>query len=115
MTSQPTSAALDAAQPGRRQRFWAEARELGSLTLGGVVAAMLLHTVLFQPFTIPSSSMEPGLVTGDYIIVSKFTYGWSGASLPFNLHCSTAACSAGRREGVRWWCSACRATPDRSG
>jgi signal peptidase I len=47
--------------------------------------AMALRILLFQPFTIPSSSMEPGLVTGDYIVVSKFSYGWSRASLPFNL------------------------------
>lgn len=56
--------------------------------VGTVIAAVLLATVvrivLFQPFTIPSSSMEPGLVTGDYIVVSKFAYGWSSASLPFN-------------------------------
>ena len=49
-----------------------------------LVAATAFQTVLFQPFTIPSSSMEPGLVTGDYIVVSKFAYGWSRASLPFN-------------------------------
>ncbi|MFN3857065.1 MAG: signal peptidase I [Caulobacter sp.] len=52
-----------------------------------VGAALLLATAFrilaWQPFTIPSSSMEPGLVTGDYIVVSKFAYGWSGASLPF--------------------------------
>ena len=54
-------------------------------TLGvALVGALAIHAVLFQPFTIPSSSMEPGLVTGDYIVVSKFAYGWSGASLPFN-------------------------------
>jgi signal peptidase I len=47
--------------------------------------ATVLRVVLFQPFTIPSSSMEPGLVTGDYIVVSKFSYGWSRASLPLNL------------------------------
>ena len=47
--------------------------------------SMVLRVLLFQPFTIPSSSMEPGLVTGDYIVVSKFSYGWSQASLPLNL------------------------------
>lgn len=48
----------------------------------GLLAAMCLHASLIQPFTIPSSSMEPGLVVGDYIVVSKPTYGWSLASLP---------------------------------
>lgn len=51
---------------------------------GALLIALAIQTVLFQPFTIPSSSMEPGLVTGDYLIVSKFAYGWSRASLPFN-------------------------------
>lgn len=54
-------------------------------TIGaGLLVAVAIQTVLFQPFTIPSSSMEPGLVTGDYVVVSKFPYGWSRASLPFN-------------------------------
>jgi signal peptidase I len=50
----------------------------------GLAVALALRIIVFQPFTIPSSSMEPGLVTGDYIVVSKLTYGWSRASLPFN-------------------------------
>ncbi len=50
----------------------------------GLLAATAIQTSLYQPFTIPSSSMEPGLVTGDYVVVSKFAYGWSRASLPFN-------------------------------
>jgi signal peptidase I len=50
----------------------------------GLLAATAIQTAAFQPFTIPSSSMEPGLVTGDYVVVSKFAYGWSRASLPFN-------------------------------
>ena len=45
--------------------------------------ALVFRIVAWQPYTIPSSSMEPGLVTGDYIVVSKFAYGWSRASLPF--------------------------------
>jgi signal peptidase I len=50
----------------------------------GLLFATAVHTIAFQPFTIPSSSMEPGLVIGDYLVVSKFAYGWSRASLPFN-------------------------------
>ena len=50
----------------------------------GLAIALALRVVVFQPFTIPSSSMEPGLVTGDYIVVSKLDYGWSRASFPFN-------------------------------
>lgn len=61
-----------------------ETVEIVRTTLAGLAIALVLRIVLFQPFTIPSSSMEPGLVVGDYIIVSKFAYGWSRASLPFN-------------------------------
>ncbi len=61
-----------------------EILEIVRTTLFGLAIALVLRIVLFQPFTIPSSSMEPGLVVGDYIIVSKFSYGWSRASLPFN-------------------------------
>ena len=49
-----------------------------------LAAAVVIQTVAFQPFTIPSASMEPGLIVGDYLVVSKFAYGWSRASLPFN-------------------------------
>ncbi len=49
-----------------------------------LAAAVLIQTVAWQPFTIPSASMEPGLVVGDYLVVSKSAYGWSRASLPFN-------------------------------
>ena len=45
---------------------------------------LVVRVVVFQPFTIVSSSMEPGLVTGDYVVVSKWRYGWSRASFPFD-------------------------------
>ena len=63
---------------------WREVREIGVTLAAALILAMLIRILLFQPFTIPSSSMEPGLVTGDYIVVSKYAYGWSRASLPFN-------------------------------
>ncbi|WEK39633.1 MAG: signal peptidase I [Candidatus Brevundimonas colombiensis] len=61
-----------------------EAGEIVLTLLVALIVATLFRIAVFQPFTIPSSSMEPGLVTGDYIVVSKFAYGWSTASLPLN-------------------------------
>ena len=46
--------------------------------------ALFLRVLFFQPYTIPSASMEPNLYEGDYIIVSKWTYGYSKHSIPFS-------------------------------
>lgn len=64
--------------------FWKESRDTLKTVGAAVAIAVAFQTAIFQPFTIPSSSMEPGLVTGDYLIASKSAYGWSRASLPFN-------------------------------
>ena len=69
-----------AAEPARSNEFLDIARTI----IGGLAIALVLRIVVFQPYTIPSSSMEPGLRTGDYVVVSKASYGWSRASIPFN-------------------------------
>ncbi len=49
-----------------------------------LIIAVIIRSFLFQPFYIPSSSMEPTLLIGDRIFVSKFTYGFSKHSFPFS-------------------------------
>jgi len=50
-----------------------------------ILIALLVRTVGYEPFNIPSGSMIPTLLIGDYLFVSKFSYGYSRYSLPFSL------------------------------
>jgi signal peptidase I len=52
--------------------------------IGMVLIFLVLRTLVFQPFTIPSASDEPNFLQGDYIIVSKAAYGWSKHSIPLS-------------------------------
>jgi signal peptidase I len=62
----------------------AETIEVIKTVVYALLIALFLRVIFFQPFTIPSASMEPNLYEGDYIIVSKFSYGWSRHSIPFS-------------------------------
>jgi signal peptidase I len=61
-----------------------EVVEVVKTVLVALAIALVLRVVFFQPFTIPSASMEPNLYEGDYIVVSKYAYGWSRHSIPFS-------------------------------
>jgi len=50
-----------------------------------VLIAIVVRTFAYEPFNIPSGSMMPTLLVGDYLFVSKFSYGYSRYSLPLSL------------------------------
>jgi signal peptidase I len=83
----PGPAALDAgdgtpAEPQRRKESWWETLRFFLLLF---VAAVAIRSLLFAPFSIPSGSMLPNLMIGDYLFVAKWPYGYSRHSFPFGI------------------------------
>ncbi len=66
-----------------------EAQEKGGLkdtirvVIHALILALIVRIFLFQPFNIPSGSMIPTLLVGDYLFVAKYSYGYSRYSFPF--------------------------------
>jgi signal peptidase I len=85
---QSSSVKKPLAEPSRESGKRSERESRSSFTrfLLLVLAAVLIFRVaVFSPFTIPSESMIPRLVIGDYLLAAKWPYGLSANSLPFRL------------------------------
>ncbi len=62
-----------------------EWREFGTFLLKLALFMFVLRSFVIAPFNIPSESMQPRLLIGDYLLVAKWPYGYSSYSIPFNL------------------------------
>lgn len=60
-------------------------RDTVKTVLYAVLIALFVRTVFAEPFSIPSGSMIPSLLVGDYLFVSKLSYGYSRHSLPLSM------------------------------
>lgn len=66
------------------QRKQSEIGETIKTVFYAVLVALAIRTCAYEPFNIPSGSMIPHLLVGDYLFVSKYSYGYSRHSLPFS-------------------------------
>ena len=84
----PAEKEAAAAKPASQDSVWETIKTI----IYAILIALVVRTVAFEPFNIPSRSMLPTLLVGDYLFVSKYSYGYSrysfsqfGVSLPFSF------------------------------
>ena len=83
-----TPAEIEAARTQRDARAIVSRARLGGvvrIATMGLVLALALRSLVFEPFTITSPSMQPGLLIGDYLFAAKWPYGYNRYSLPLAL------------------------------
>ncbi|MGK2285824.1 signal peptidase I [Pedomonas sp. V897] len=85
-TPTEATASANASKPVEAKTGWFdESKELVKTIVYAVLIALGFRSVAYEPFNIPSESMLPGLLVGDYLFVSKFPYGYSRYSFPLGL------------------------------
>ncbi|MGY9107941.1 MAG: signal peptidase I, partial [Alphaproteobacteria bacterium] len=72
---------LTAKKPAKKESWG----EVVKTIVYALLIAGVIRSLFFQPFNIPSASMEATLLEGDYLFVSKFSYGYSRHSFPFGI------------------------------
>jgi signal peptidase I len=80
-SSSPTATSTLSAGQKISRRF----DETTRTVLSAIVIALVIRMFAFEPFNIPSGSMIPGLLVGDFLFVSKFSYGYSSLSSLYGL------------------------------
>ncbi len=80
-TTAPTPAAPTQAPEKKPNGLWQEIKSFALLLLG----VLAIHSFIAKPFYIPSASMMPGLMEGDHLLVTKYPYGFSTASVSLHL------------------------------
>ena len=77
--SEPNTLKRPAQATAAKEEGWWETVKV---VVQALLIALVVRTLLFQPFNIPSGSLIPTLLIGDYLFVSKYAYGYSHYSLP---------------------------------
>ena len=68
----------------KKKKIYASILDNAKSIVIALIIAVIIRSLILQPFYIPSSSMEPTLLIGDRIFVSKYSYGYSKHSFPFS-------------------------------
>ena len=98
ITDQPDDLIPQPAADAKPDNASSEWRDYGKFLLKLALFVFVLRSFIVSPFNIPSESMQPRLLIGDYLLVAKWPYGFSNYSLPFSLPLIPGRIFAGQPE-----------------